>query len=493
MISLAGAAYALFLLYAVLRVLRSRSSDAADYIVAGRRLTLPAFTASLVTTWYGGILGVGEYTWQYGISNWLVFGVPYYLYAGVFALWLAARARRSEVLTVPDLLERRYGRPAALIGAFVLFVMTAPAAYVLMLGVLVRFATGWPLWVGVALGTALSVGYVFRGGLRAVVATDVVQFFLMFLGFLILVPVCVTRFGGFEFLRTELPRAHLAWDGGLGWQAIAVWYFIALSTLVEPAFYQRCYAARSEKTARRGIAAAIVLWIGFDFLTTTAGLYARVLLPDLADPVQAFPALAAYVLPAFWQGVFTVGLLATIMSTVDSYAFLGAVTLGRDVVGRLRGEAAQGEKRSLVAIATNQDRESPGEDPNQSVAIATKLENRGDAAAGDESLTLIRWALLVTALLAIAMALAAGSVITLWKTLGSLGTPVLLLPLAAAHTRWKLPGRAVAISMVASGGAAGGWMLAGRGEPWLGVEAIFPGLLVSVGTLGAALLRRRAG
>jgi len=193
--SLAGVVYAAFLLFVVLRLFRKPTTGAVDYIVAGRRLTLPAFTASLVTTWYGGILGVGEYTWTYGISNWLVFGVPYYLYAGVFAFFLAARARRSRVLTLPDLLEDRYGRPAALAGAGILFVMTAPAAYVLMLGVLVNFATGWPLWVGVVLGTLLSISYVFRGGLRAVVATDVVQFFLMFLAFLVLVPVCVSRFG----------------------------------------------------------------------------------------------------------------------------------------------------------------------------------------------------------------------------------------------------------------------------------------------------------
>ena len=106
--SLAGVVYAAFLLFVVLRLFRKPTSGAVDYIVAGRRLTLPAFTASLVTTWYGGILGVGKYAWTYGISNWLVFGVPYYLYAGIFAFFLAARARRSRVLTLPDLLEDRY-------------------------------------------------------------------------------------------------------------------------------------------------------------------------------------------------------------------------------------------------------------------------------------------------------------------------------------------------------------------------------------------------
>jgi SSS family solute:Na+ symporter len=408
-----------------------------------------------VTTWYGGILGVGEYTWKFGVSNWLVFGVPYYLYAGIFAVFLAGRARRSEVLTVPDLLHRSYGRPAAVLGAVVMFIMTAPAAYVLMLGVLVRFATGWPLWLGVVLGTALSVGYVFRGGLRAVVVTDMVQFFLMFLGFVILVPVCVKTFGGWSYLRDALPADHLKWDGGLGVQAVAVWYFIALATLVEPAFYQRCYAARTESTARRGIAAAIVLWIGFDFLTTTAGLYARAALPDLADPVQAFPTLAARVLPAFWQGVFTVGLLATIMSTVDSYAFIGAVTLGRDVIGRWRGQVG---------------------DPSAA-----------GHAHEDTNLPVIRWSLLATAALASVLALLSGSVVQLWKVLGSVGTPVLLLPLLLAHGRRRVRGRAVPAAMAGAGLAAVAWLAAGwltGAEPWLGIEPIFPGLAVSAAILG---------
>ena len=456
--------YGLFLLYAVLRIFRRPTTGAVDYIVAGRRLTLPGFVASLVTTWYGGILGVGEYSWTYGISNWLVFGVPYYLAAVIFALFLAGRARRSRALTLPDQLATSYGRPAALVGASVLFVMTAPAAYVLMLGVLVQLATGWPLWVGVSLGTALSVGYVFRGGLRAIVLTDKVQFVLMFAGFLVLVPACVLKYGGPDFLRESLPAEHLVWDGGRGWQAIAVWYVIALATLVEPAFYQRCYAARDERTARVGILVAILFWICFDFLTTTAGLYARAVLPDLTEPIAAFPRLAEVTLPPLLQGLFLVALLATIMSTVDSYSFICAVTLGHDIVGRCRRPAA-----AMVTTTT---------------VMSTTVTTTTTAAAdrqhqNDPDLRLIRWSLLATALLAVALALLARSVIGLWHDLGSVGTPVLLLPLILAHTRWRLPGRTVTIAMVLAGAVSLGWLLAGRAAPLIGIEAIFPGLAVS--------------
>ena len=443
--------YALFLLYAVLRIFRRPSETEADYIVAGRRLTLPAFVATLVSSWYGGILGVGEYTWTYGVSNWLVFGAPYYLWALVFALFLARRARQAQVLTLPELLHARYGRTPALLGAATIFVMTVPAAYVLMLGVLVRMATGWPLWVGVVIGTVLSLSYVLRGGLRAIVGTDMVQFALMFVGFAVLVPVCVAEYGGWDYLRGALPATHLEWSGGRGFQAVAVWYVIAAATLVEPAFHQRCYAARDPRTARRGILVSIGFWILFDFMTTTAGLYARAALPDLDDPLAAFPRLAAEVLPPVWRGLFVTGLLATIMSTVDSYGFVAAVTGGRDLWSRLRGQT-------------------------------------GDEAA---VLRATRWALPLVGVLSVGMALWSGSVVELWHHLGSVGTPVLLLPVLAAHGKWRLTGRRVVSAMVASAVVSLGWLALGAGGPWLGVEAIFPGLAVSASVLLAPLGRTR--
>ena len=87
--------------------LRSDSS-VGELILGGRRLTLPAFVASLVSTYYGGILTVGEYTYSNGISNWLVFGFPYYIAAGLFAIFLAKKARESELVTIPQRLSQVY-------------------------------------------------------------------------------------------------------------------------------------------------------------------------------------------------------------------------------------------------------------------------------------------------------------------------------------------------------------------------------------------------
>ncbi len=444
-----GVDYAIIVLYLValfglgfMRRLRKNAS-ATDLIVGGRMLTLPAFVASLVSTWYGGILGVGEYAFKNGLSNWLVFGVPYYLAATLFALFLARRARQAEVLTIPDRLAQTYDNKTAVAGASIIYLMTVPAAYILMLGVLSEFLFGWPMWVGILAGSLFSVIYVYAGGFRAVVRTDLIQFGLMFIGFIILLGVLVSRFGGYEFLVERLPSSHFTWHGGKSGSYVAVWYVIALSTLIEPAFYQRCYAARDAKTARRGVLVSIGCWMVFDFMTTSCGLYARALLPELSDPVGAFPALATLVLPAGLLGIFALALLATVMSTVDSYSFLAASTFGKDIVARL--------------INVGEDR-------------ITRLTRIG---------------LVLSTGLAVVLALFFRSVVDIWHVFGSIGTPALLVPVFFSFVgKRRLPPRAAFLSIICCGLVSLVWYIS-PGTPegveyWFDLEPIFPGLLLSI-------------
>jgi SSS family solute:Na+ symporter len=421
----------------------SNSSSASDMILGGRTLTLPAFVASLVSTWYGGILGVGEFSFRYGISNWLVFGVPYYLAALLFAVFLARKARQSELLTIPDRLAQAYDNRTALAGAVVVYLMTVPAAYVLILGVLCQFLFGWPFWQGVLLGTLFSVIYVYLGGFRSVVRTDLFQFVLMFVGFGVLLVMVVTEYGGPGFLVENLPTEHLTWHGGNSGWYIALWYIIALATLVEPAFYQRCYAARSAKVARTGILVSIVFWFVFDFLTTVCGLYARALLPELADPVASYPALAVAVLPPGLLGLFALALLATVMSTVDSYSFLAASTFGNDIM------------------------------------------QRGFGVSEREVTVYTRFGLVISVMLAVVLAIFFRSAVDIWHAFGSIGTPALLVPVFFGFVgRRRLPAGVALLSIVLCGGLSLMWYLSqyvtADGTYWWGIEPIFPGLMVSL-------------
>ncbi len=418
---------------------RRRDDTPEGFLLAGRTLSIPALVATLVTTWYGGILGVGEFAWRYGISTWFVFGLPYYIAAIVFGLWLAPRLRRTGGVSIPDLLGRAFGRPAALTGAVAVWAGAVPVAYVLMLATLIRLLTGWSPVRCTILGAAFSCAYVGLSGFRAVVRTDAFQMALMFGGFILILPPLLSRTGGLGGLWSALPPTHRAVDGGMGWQAILVWYLIAFQTVVEPAFYQRVFAARTPRVARLGVLLSVSFWAVFDFLSITAGLGARVLLPDLADPLAAYPELARTLLGPWGTAFFMLALFAIVMSTLDSYLFLAASTFGHDFF--------------------------PGGKPQREPAR-------------------IRLGLLISGVVAVAGALLFDSAVTVWHHVGSVLTASLLLPVLATLLPSKSrpsPHTAVTAMIVAAATAAG-WILAGTAGAYpLGVEPLFPALTAAAG------------
>src|SRR5512135_2745179 len=94
-------AYFAAVVYVGFRATKKSKSGADEYLLASRTLTLPMFVATLVSTWYGGILGVGEYSYRFGISNWVIFGVPYYIFAFFFALYFAPKIRSRRIVSIP--------------------------------------------------------------------------------------------------------------------------------------------------------------------------------------------------------------------------------------------------------------------------------------------------------------------------------------------------------------------------------------------------------
>ena len=463
MVTLAPADFAIIAAYvAIVLVIgflsARRGTGEVEFLLAGRSLTTPVFVMTLVSTWYGGILGVGEFSYLYGISNWVVQGVPYYIFAILFAFLLAKRIRQTEFATIPDKLEAAYDRKTALLGSGLTFLLMTPAPYVLMIGVLLQLITGWSLALCVTAGTVATVVYLFFGGFRADVNTDIFEFVIMFAGFAVILPFAVMKFGGLEFIASHVPPAHLTWDGGNSAQFILVWFFIALWTLVDPSFHQRCYAAASGDVARRGILISVGFWLLFDAMTATAGLYARAAIPRLDQPVMAYPVLAELTLPPVAKGLFYAGMLATIMSTLNTLAFVSATTLGRDIIARAQGVLGQAPVMKTI-----------------------------------------RWGLLAMAVLSIGLALFIPSVIRLWYTIGTVIVPGLLVPLVSSYfDRWKASASFAFASMAGGWLVSLGWLIAGWRESIgssadypLGIEPMIPGLLVSFAVWGVGIATRR--
>ena len=439
-----------------------RKEDMEGFMIANRSLSIPVFVATLVATWYGSILGAGQFVYDEGVAAWVAQGLPYYAFAIVFALILARRIRggAAHLYTIPDKFAQAYDRKTALLAACFAFFYAAPATYILMAGTLLHLLFGWPLLPSMIVGILFSIAYVFRGGFLSDVRVNTLQFLLMFTGFLMVTGICLTRFGGISYLThaASLPPSHLKLLGthSLAWAA--VWFFIALTTLSDPGFHQRCYAARTPRTAAAGILIAVLCWMLFDSLTTTTGLFAHALVPGLTDSTMAFPALAERVLPAGLKGLFYVGMLAPIMASLVSYTFIAAVTVGRDFIWRLRS------------------------DPDETkVPLYT------------------RYVLIATSLFALAIALAIPSVVQQWYVFGNVFVPGMLIPLLGAYApspRWKSTPHFAFLSMLGGAGVALVWLIWGwrhgaLDDPQffpLGWQPMFPGLLVAAAFYSLGLL-----
>ena len=401
---------------------RRSTNDAEDYLLSGRKVGLLLFILTNVATWYGGILGVGEFVYRYGIVSWFTQGFPYYVFAFLFAILFAKKIREASLFTIPDKLGLIYGKKVGLLSAVIVFVLVSPAPYLLMTGSLISLIFGTNIFLSLIIGLMLSLLYLLRGGFRSDLYTDAIQFFVMFIGFIIIFIYSLNSLGDFTFLQENLPQEYLRLTGNAPPGFILVWFLIALWTFADPGFHQRCYAAKSGNVAVKGIIISIFFWFLFDALTTVTGLYARASIPNLEYPAMSYPLLAEMILPSGIKGIFYAALFATIMSTLNSFLFLSGTTISRDFF----------YKAFHVTIESNL-----------------------------KQFTI--YGLLISGFLSVLLAYFIPSVIEIWYTIGSIFIPGIIIPVVSSYyNKFKINEKIILIEMISS--VAGGfiWFLIRR-------------------------------
>lgn len=322
---------------------KSNSQSYQNFILAGRKLSLLSFIATLVTTWYGAILGIGENTYLYGIQTWFIFSFPYYIFATLYAFFIAPRIRKGGYLSIPDHFHKNFGKFSGILSAILIIFLASPAPYILSMGVLIQYFFKINLEFALIAATLFSVFYLWNGGFSAVVKTDLFQFICMFVSFFILFGFLWEKIGSPLQMIEALPANFTDPLGGNTVQYVLVWFFIAAWTFIDPGFFQRCAAAKTPETAKKGILIAIIFWAIFDTLTVFCGLYAINIL-KIDQALLTYPLLAIDILPVGFLGLFLTGIFAIIMSTIDSLSFISAITFGRDIVWRLKQKPYDNEK-----------------------------------------------------------------------------------------------------------------------------------------------------
>ncbi len=326
-------------------ILSKRIHFFKDYFLAGGMLTTPILVCSLVSTYYELVVtfAVSESGYYYGVVAWTWLSRPYYLAILIAAFFLAKRLKKHRTfMTLPDLLEHHYGLGTRIIGALACFVYSLPITAIAGMAVLFE-VLGWDRWVGLTVSVGVCAIYTMMGGLWADAISDTIQFALMCVAIAVAIPLSLAWVGGFDFIQS-LPASHLDSSGGdqLSPWIIVAWTIGALTVFVEPAFYQRIFAAKDSKSVVRALIIGIFLWAAYDWGVTLIGMIGRAavekgLLPTDLDGRAILMHVTMLALPLGLKGLFIGGVLAAAMSSIDSYGLLASGNITYDIVHPLTG------------------------------------------------------------------------------------------------------------------------------------------------------------
>ncbi|MGV8878084.1 MAG: SLC5 family protein [Sphingobacteriaceae bacterium] len=305
-----------------------------------------AFVATSVSS--EQIVGTIGATYKGGmaIANWEWWALPTYLLMMIFFIPLYLR---NKIMTVPDLLNRRFGPACGGIYSFVIligyiFVFLPPVIYggSLTLSEL----TGWPQQYVMAGIVLITASYTLIGGLSSVMWTDAVQCVMLVGGGVIFFFVALNHIpGGWDAMVAAAPeRFHLyqppadpeAPFAGLVLASFGVFLFYQSSNQV---MIQRILSARSTWDGMMGLIFSGFINIIRPLVTCLLGLVVYhwldvmhqgpSLLPDNQD--KAFPLALQTFAPSGLRGVILAGFFAAVMSTISALSNSIATIFSLDV------------------------------------------------------------------------------------------------------------------------------------------------------------------
>jgi SSS family solute:Na+ symporter len=334
--------FAFFLVYFILIILVNllfsrRMKSLEDFFLASRSLSAPLVYFSLCASWFGAtsILVTTDEAYLRGVASFWLVGMPAVLTVLILGLILVRAIYNLSIVTLPDLVELRYGHAARHLASLLIFwyMVVFVASQMVAIGQFLKTFLYLSYFWSLILGTGIVLLYSVFGGLFSVVITESFRFFLISAGILGL-SVFLLRTSPLQGIR---PLAL-----ALGRTQYFDFFFdfkknflttlsFTLAWTISPIAWQRIKAASTAQEAKKGLLSAAGTFVLLYGLVVSIGILSLPLLPSgkLGGPLLSELILSKTGI--FLGGILFIAVLAAIMSTMDSAINTGALTLTRDV------------------------------------------------------------------------------------------------------------------------------------------------------------------
>ena len=346
-LNLTGIDYAILILYFSFVIgigwrLRKSVTSAGDFLSAGHKVPLWITSLAFLAANLGAqeVVGMCASGAKYGIMTahfYWIGAVPAMLFVGVFMMpfYYGSRAR-----SVPEYLKLRFDEKTRGLNAIAFAIMTLFSSGISMyaLGRMFQLVLGWSFNASVLLSAVIVLAYTYLGGLRSAIYNEVLQFFLIVIGFSPLAILAVQHAGGWAGLSQKLPDVMThTWkyvgDASQNPMGVEVFGLVAgLGFVLSFGYWctdflvvQRAMAAENMADARRTPLLAAFPKMIMPFIVIVPGIAALALtksgggyhLPPKGssyDYDQALTTLMAQFYPSGMLGVGLTALMASFMS-----------------------------------------------------------------------------------------------------------------------------------------------------------------------------------
>ncbi|MEM7589457.1 MAG: ATP-binding protein [Myxococcota bacterium] len=325
-----------------------------DFAIGDRKIGTMMLVAAMFSTHVGGAstIGLSEKVFQVGfIFVFVMCGRAVWKLIESFFIFKKMDKCLEKSASAGDIMGYFYGKPGKLLfGAITtLIYIAAVGLQMRAIGYLFEYFLGLSLEQGTFLGAGLVVLYASFGGIRAVTATDALQFAVLIVAIPMLAYWGLKEVGGYEAIAGSVPEAHTYFfprgpDAG---KYISMFLLYSFPLMV-PMSLQRLLMAKN--ASQGAFAWQMTAWISVPFfcMVGLVGLIAFTMKSDL-EPGLAMLWLAQQATSPGAQGLIIVGILAVIMSTADSMLHTGMVALVHDVIVPLRKK--QMESKAELRLA----------------------------------------------------------------------------------------------------------------------------------------------
>jgi len=244
---------------------------------------------------------------------------------------------KNNITTMPEFLETRFGptiRTVMAVFWLVLYVFVNLTSILWLGSIAVHQVAGINQDLALAGLGIFALAYQFKGGLKAVALTDIVQVALLVMGGLVVSAIALGQLGqgagvmaGFTRLVTAVPdhfhmilsrdNPHYKDLPGLGVLIGGLWIANLSYWGFNQYIIQRTLAAKSLSEAQKGIVLAAFLKLLMPVIIVLPGIAAVLLAPNLAKPDQAYPSMM-HLLPTGLLGLVFAALTAAIIASTAS-------------------------------------------------------------------------------------------------------------------------------------------------------------------------------